>query len=383
MTPLEYARRYLDAGISVIPIARDGTKAPAAGRLPTVWDGATARYRSTWAPYRERRATPLEAEVWWGGLSPSGIAALAGTASGGLELIDFDQPDLWGPWCSLVEEDYPGLLERLCLVQTPRPSWHAWLYCPAEVIPGNTKLATDPTQKTGRTMIETRGEGGYALVPGCPSACHPSGGTYLWAGDLLLWDLRRGPGISPDERAHLLRCARFFDRSQPVQEWNPRASACDLRPGNDYDRRGPGWESILTPHGWVLAGTFGQEARWRRPGKERGWSATTGYCHGKDGADLLRVFSSNAAPFEDGCAYGKFRALALLEHGGDYSACARRLALEGYGSPGPQLRARHNLPPRPSRDEADRVLAVLNEYPDEARAVLQRLGFRLGERQHG
>src|SRR5262249_46808386 len=50
------------------------------------------------------------------------------------------------------------------------------------------------------------------------------------------------------------------------------------------------------------------------------------------GADLLRVFSSNADPFEAGRAYGKFRAYALLNHGGDLSAAARELRRQGYGS---------------------------------------------------
>jgi hypothetical protein len=81
---------------------------------------------------------------------------------------------------------------------------------------------------------------------------------------------------------------------------------------------------------------------WKRPGKEGpGWSATTGYCHGADGAELLRVFSSNASPFEEGKAYGKFRAYALLHHGGDYQAAARELASKGYGASCP-----HHPPPQ-------------------------------------
>jgi hypothetical protein len=90
----------------------------------------------------------------------------------------------------------------------------------------------------------------------------------------------------------------------------------------------------------------GQERRWLRPGKKgRSWSATTGVCRGKDGADLLRVFSSNAAPFEDGHAYGKFRAYVLLNHHGHFDEAARELGRQGYGS---ALRA----PGRPAQDPA-------------------------------
>jgi len=30
-------------------------------------------------------------------------------------------------------------------------------------------------------LIETRGEGGYVLAPGCPPECHPSGKPYTMA----------------------------------------------------------------------------------------------------------------------------------------------------------------------------------------------------------
>lgn len=111
-----------------------------------------------------------------------------------------------------------------------------------------------------------------------------------------------------------------------------------LRPGDDYDRRGPAWAEILEPHGWQLAQSRGGADYWRRPGKDTpGISATTGYCKGQDGADLLAVFSSNAHPFEGPngtrpcTCYGKFAAFALLNHGGDFKAAARELSRQGYG----------------------------------------------------
>ena len=67
---------------------------------------------------------------------------------------------------------------------------------------------------------------------------------------------------------------------------------------------------------------------WRRPGKEgRGGSATTNYAD----SDLLSVFSSNAQPFQDGHAYGKFAAYALLNHQGDCRRAAKALRHHGYG----------------------------------------------------
>src|SRR5262249_6356118 len=94
-------------------------------------------------------------------------------------------------------------------------------------------------------------------------------------------------------------------------------------PGDDFNVRGWEWEKVLT--GWKEAAQKGKERRWRRPDKDKGWSATTGVCFSKkNGWELLKVFSSNAAPCEPGGTYSKFAAYALLHHGGDYRAAAVR-----------------------------------------------------------
>jgi hypothetical protein len=122
-------------------------------------------------------------------------------------------------------------------------------------------------------------------------------------------------------------CARFFNRKIVVSVPPPKhaTNGVDLRPGDDYDQRGPDLALIL-PDGW-----HGGPENWTRPGKARGTSATWGHCQ-KDGAPLFRVFTSNAPPLEAGQAYGKFRLYTILNHGGDYSAAAKELARQGYGS---------------------------------------------------
>jgi hypothetical protein len=192
------------------------------------------------------------------------------------------------------------------------------------------KLAEDPSVSIlERTLIETRGEGGYALAPGCPAECHETKRLYEHACGP---DLCHLSDITPEEREVLLRCARYFDR-KPAQQEKATTGGNDLRPGDDYDQRGPDWEAILGPHGWVCTATSGNERRWRRPGKDgRTWSATTGHCNGKNGEDLFRVFSSNAEPFQPEKAYGKFRAYALLNHAGDLAAAARELGRQGFGT---------------------------------------------------
>src|SRR5690242_9107316 len=65
-----------------------------------------------------------------------------------------------------------------------------------------------------------------------------------------------------------------------------------------------------------------------------------GQMSGSQGDELLRVFSSNAHPFEDGHAYGRFRAYTLLHHNGDYSSAAMALSRLGFGSGGGTARVK-------------------------------------------
>ncbi len=104
-----------------------------------------------------------------------------------------------------------------------------------------------------------------------------------------------------------------------------------LSPGADFEARAD-WATILRPHGWRQSGNarstpHGPVRYWKRPGKTTvGISATTNAL----GTDRLRIFSTDAWPFE-ARSYGKLGALATLEFGGDVTAAARHLAGQGYG----------------------------------------------------
>ncbi len=85
------------------------------------------------------------------------------------------------------------------------------------------------------------------------------------------------------------------------------------------------WPEILGPHGWrcLDPDPDADGARWRHPNATSTWSATIKY-------ELLFVYSPNT-PFEvtehsDPHGYTKFRAYAVLNHGGDQRAAARELS---------------------------------------------------------
>jgi hypothetical protein len=333
---LDHALSYITADLSVIPIRRDGSKSAAIdwgefgkGRV----DKQSGELLS--AP---RLMTEPEVRRYFSGQNPPGIALACGAVSGHLEVIDFDVkaetnlPVFY--W--LVECEFSGLVERLTQVKTPRDEYsrHFWYRCSEASVHGNDKLARAIIDGKSETMIETRGEGGYALVPGSPRECHPAGRLYVHVAGPPLTQLAN---ISAKERDCLLRACRSLDASQ--KDSNEPADTETLLPGTDFNQRGPDFADLLEPFGWVCARRVGSGIYWRRPGKEVGWSATSGICTSKNKVPLFAVFSSNAHPFESGqngkvCScYSKFGVYALLTHNGDFKAAARALMNEGYGKP--------------------------------------------------
>lgn len=333
---LDAALGYLHAGVSVIPISLDGIKTPAFSFLPLVWDETEGKKKHKWEPYQENPADDVTARAWWTGKTPPGIAAVCGAVSNGLEVIDFDinAAVLFPAWWDLVEAECPGLPSRLCIHQTPRQpeAYHVWFRCLDVETPGNLKLACLSKEEEAdgkkRTLIETRGEGGYALLPGSPAECHETGGLYRHLSGPTLLDMLP---ISMDERDALLRAARSFDRNTEEDSRPKNSANCDLRPGDRFDREGWSWEELLGPQGWTVWQKSGDVTYWTRPGKDRGCSASTGYCkRAKDGAELFRVFSSNAAPFDVDKAYSKFRVFALTQTGGDWGEAALQVVRLGF-----------------------------------------------------
>jgi putative DNA primase/helicase len=331
---LEIARAYVAAGLSLVPILRDGTKAAAV----------------SWACYQDRLPTDAELRSWFDRREPLGVATVGGRVSGGLEQIDFDKDadELFPAWQDLVEADSPGLTARLCVLRTPRPGWRVAYRVPGlDPFPGSLKLTEERFVDQGsgktkrRTLIETRGKGGYAIVPGTPAECHKTGRLYEHVRGPQLTSLA---ALTPGERGILIRCAASLTRAgeeEPLGKGSSPKVYATGASGTEYNTRGPDWSAILEPHGWECVRTCGQRRYWRRPGKEdRGWSATTGHCRNKDGHELLAVFSSDADPFPGPsggrlCScHTRFGAYGLLAHASDFSAAAKELARLGYGSPG-------------------------------------------------
>lgn len=302
---LDTALTYVRNDLSIIPCAI--TKRPVV---------------TSWKPYQTCRPAEIDVYRWFWPPSPLGeaVAIVTGQVSGNLEVLDFDAPALFAPWYTQALQ---AGIRGLPVVQTQSGGYHVYYRAPA--VQGNQKLAVRPQGKRHKTLIETRGEGGYVLAP-------PSAGYTLQDSDLTAI-----PTLTTQQRQTLLELARSFDqrpaepqhvkRTKPRTRHTRRSRSGGLRPGDDYNRRGDVFD-VLGKHRWQLVRRTGEETHWRRPGKSNGTpSATFNY----GGSNLFFVFSTNAGPFEPERSYSRFGVYAMLEHRGNYAAAARRLRTLGYG----------------------------------------------------
>jgi archaellum biogenesis ATPase FlaH len=301
MTASEAATALAHSGISVIPV-----------------NTQTKRPPFEWLEFQSRIPSDAELVQWFA--TGKGIAAVCGPISGGLEVLDFDipgkhlpehadKPPAYGPWKALLKEHgYEDLLKRLIAVKTPSGGIHIVYRCPGAG-DGNLKLAM--RTKT-EVLIETRGKGGYFLIP-------PTDGYVLLSGSFDAI-----PIITEAEREILHTCARMLNEHWDKQRYERNVPSA-ARPGDAYNLNGPSWEELLGKHGWKIHGRRGQWVNFTRPDKNEGVSA--GY---NEESGLFHVFSSSTA-FELGKGYSKFSAYCVLEHSNDFFRAAQELGRQGYG----------------------------------------------------
>jgi putative DNA primase/helicase len=380
------------AGISSIPIACDGSKAPAGALLPLVPDEETGEPVHSWKPYQSRIATEAELHRWLA-VFRAGMAVVCGMVSGNLGVLDFEFLDFFLPFCELVEAQAPGLVSQLPLVATPgkdADGGRHLYFRSASAGNGSAKLAllseAEAVRRNGNkrrnTAIELKGEGGYVLAPGCPAACHPSGRLYRHIGGPFLEEV---PTLPDDQVSLLLSCARALtQQAQAVVQdiRRPAAGGSGDRPGDRFNRTAT-WTEILEPHGWTLMYCRKGAEFYRRPGKEeKGISASAGFCSNEQSGSLLAVFSTNAEPFEGPrgdrlCScYSKFSAWTLLNFGGDFTASADALA--DMGLDGPELPA--GIGVRPDADPDPLLLKALLANDRRFRASWEHRRPEFGDR---
>src|SRR5690606_18055734 len=96
------------------------------------------------------------------------IAVMGGYVSGGLEILDIDlkharDPEqLWTDLMTNIGEALPEFADGCTIAKTPSGGYHIYYSC--WEIKGNKKLAYEVEDGKRKCVIETRGDGGYALT---------------------------------------------------------------------------------------------------------------------------------------------------------------------------------------------------------------------------
>lgn len=198
------ALTYINAGLSVIP-CRAGDKRPHFKLLPQDSTG-----RATWEPYQEGIAGNETVRTWFE--NGANIAIVAGMVSGGLMIFDFDYDaeTIFPLW----KRDIGTIAQALVIVKSPK-GYHAYGRFPAPL--GNTVLAEgcinpgedDPAKRIFKTLIETRGEGGYIIAP--PSVYNDH--TYT----VIQGDLNAIAFFDQETFNFLLAAAQAFNERPPVE----------------------------------------------------------------------------------------------------------------------------------------------------------------------
>ena len=313
---IETARAYLDAGLCPLP-------AILAEKRPNL---------SGWKQYQQRRPTEHQLQQWFA--DPQPICLLAGAVSGNLEMLDFD---CRRRSCSLRGWNWSMRRPRVVESAGHRTVAVGWSPCrlplrsrdPRQPQAGAADGAVAERRGTRRsaanviapvaseTATKSLTRSSKLAAKGDCFSVPPTPGYELEQGDF-----QNLPVLTDAERKILIEAGYALNEAIPPAEPPNRPSGTSGRPGDDFNERGD-VRALLERHGWSCVRRAENEC-WRRPGKDRGWSATLRN-------RVFYVVSSNAAPFESDRAYSPFTVYALLEHNGDYEEAARMLRRDRFG----------------------------------------------------
>lgn len=311
MNYLKTALQYHRSGFRVIPVGED--------KRPTKNCGP-------WGRFRDQQTTEDVERLFANDCH--GLALLTGID--GLEVIDVDEKydlnkTLMQRFMRLNDE-YSGNsvpFTDLTIQQTRSGGYHILYRC--SHIEGNQKLASRPAtpeeEAEGdkvKVLIETRGSGGYILA-------YPTPGYEIQWGKMS-----EIPTITPEQRLSIIRTAKMFDElpviaRMPVPQINGLASG-EVTPWDDFNNKADG-VALLTGNGWTFVYEDNDRVYLRRPGNTD--AKTSGNWHKQK---RLFVCHSTSTQFEAERGYTAHGIHAILTHGGDFSAAAKALYRDGYGS---------------------------------------------------
>lgn len=301
MTTLDWALRYADLGLRVLPI-QPGLKHPPM----QAWEQAATTDHDI--------ITSWFTQLYRG----HGIGLAMGR---GVFALDVD-----------VSDGKPGreTLQRLLVDHGPLPA------CPEQITGsgGTHYILGTPHEirnNAGTRLgpgLDIRGDGGQIVV--APTIHPKTAMPYGWREGRAPWEI--GIPTAPDWLLKMLAPPA----PQPNRQHNTPTGQANTPTGSDDDsiaewvNQRTDWHQLLTADGWQYAYSRGDDSHWTRPGKEVR-DGTSAVLHEPDGpfvvfstdASLAPLMRLDALTANGQFAYSAFGYIAATRHGGDRSACAR------------------------------------------------------------
>jgi len=305
---IQHIKDYIASGLRIIPLQAD--KSPMKG------------FR-----WKDDVMTADDFENLDGEWKKIGLAC--GKVSGSIEVIDCDIKGLsdnkviFDEFVATVMYMQPDLMPKITVQGTMNGGFHFIYRC--EKIEGNKKLSgrlatayelqEKPHEKV-KTVLETRGEGGYIVVA-------PSEGYKMKTG----CSLTTIQTISPEERDLLFFVARQVDRVPPEelpQVREAKKTGTGLSVFEDYNQNAS-IEDLIESSGWKRVGAHGGNIFYQRPGSANKWGAT--YHTEKK---VFYVFTSSSE-FQPEKGYNNVQVYTTFKCNGDYKKSSAELRSQGYG----------------------------------------------------
>jgi hypothetical protein len=294
------------------------------------------------------------------------IGVTCGIASDGLAVIDFDKhqgQDIEAVFSAYVEDQtVMHLLSTgaLAAYSTPSGGFHLMFRTGTRYLINTQVLSR---YADDNVMIEVRGAGAYVV-------CHPSDGYQFLAGVELL----KLQQLTRDDSDYLLNLARSFNQGQLKRSARPDGSKWGIwdesKPWGRFNVEGADEaKQLLRDAGWQLVTVRKHDGveLWRRPGKQRGVSATFG-----QQVNMFYVFTSSALPFDLNHAYSPTDILMHLRYNGDWTATkaalSERYKVEVTVEERPTATDQHEFPlevfPQAIQDYINELNVALNYKKD-------------------
>jgi hypothetical protein len=266
-------------------------------------------------PGREKWKTPIGPDIDNFPFDSVGVAC--GDASKGLEVIDFDldvledesPKEFMSKWKRAIPDT---ILDKMVISQTKSGGYH--LMYKTGVREGNKVFARIKRGEKYKTLIESRGEGGYVNCP-------PTRGYVFVKGDFS-----QLTEIDSQERSLLIESCRAYNEKNVLKKVSKAPSLDYEDPFPSYNNDPEKGLSVLVDDGWEVLRRGEEWVQLMRPDKRsQGVSAT----YNLD-SNFLYVWSTNT-PFDTETPYNNVAIFSILVHGGDFKKGYKELASLGYG----------------------------------------------------